>query len=189
MKCTGEEAVAVAQARALEPTDMCFPTYRQQGLLIARNWPIVDMMCQVLSNSRDRLKGRQMPVFYSSKEAGFFSISGNLGTQYCQAVGWAMASALKGDRRIAAADWHLRKPRATSLCPDVFSSTARRSFFNIVKTSGRFHVPGSRAVNRQSRALLALGTRAYAWTATICSRSTPRRNGLRIVRVPITAPR
>jgi 2-oxoisovalerate dehydrogenase E1 component alpha subunit len=44
-----------------------------------------------------------MPVFYSSKEAGFFSISGNLGTQYCQAVGWAMASALKGDTRIAAA--------------------------------------------------------------------------------------
>jgi 2-oxoisovalerate dehydrogenase E1 component alpha subunit len=61
------------------------------------------MMCQVFSNSRDRLKGRQMPVFYSSKEAGFFSISGNLGTQYCQAVGWAMASALKGDTRIAAA--------------------------------------------------------------------------------------
>jgi len=102
MKCTGEEAVAVAQALALESTDMCFPTYRQQGLLITRNWPMVDMMCQVFSNSRDRLKGRQMPVFYSSKEAGFFSISGNLGTQYCQAVGWAMASALKGDSRIAA---------------------------------------------------------------------------------------
>jgi 2-oxoisovalerate dehydrogenase E1 component alpha subunit len=44
-----------------------------------------------------------MPVFYSSKEAGFFSISGNLGTQYSQAVGWAMASAYKHDRRIAAA--------------------------------------------------------------------------------------
>jgi 2-oxoisovalerate dehydrogenase E1 component alpha subunit len=102
MKCTGEEAVAVGQALALRNTDMCFPTYRQQGLLITRNWSMVDMMCQVLSNSRDRLKGRQMPVFYSSKQAGFFSISGNLGTQYCQAVGWAMASALKGDTRIAA---------------------------------------------------------------------------------------
>ncbi|MBV9530327.1 MAG: 3-methyl-2-oxobutanoate dehydrogenase (2-methylpropanoyl-transferring) subunit alpha [Bradyrhizobium sp.] len=103
MKCTGEEAVAVAQALALENSDMCFPTYRQQGLLITRNWSMVDMMCQVFSNSRDRLKGRQMPVFYSSKQAGFFSISGNLGTQYSQAVGWAMASALKGDTRIAAA--------------------------------------------------------------------------------------
>jgi 2-oxoisovalerate dehydrogenase E1 component alpha subunit len=102
MKCTGEEAVAVGQTFALEPDDMTFPTYRQQGILIARNWPIVDMMCQIYSNSRDRLKGRQMPVMYSSREAGFFSISGNLGTQFSQAVGWAMASAYKGDRRIAA---------------------------------------------------------------------------------------
>ena len=29
------------------PGDMCFPTYRQQGLLIARDWPLVDMMCQI----------------------------------------------------------------------------------------------------------------------------------------------
>lgn len=103
MNSTGEEAVAVAAAMALDKGDMCFPTYRQQGLLIARDWPVVDMMNQVYSNSRDRLKGRQMPVFYSSREAGFFSISGNLGTQYSQAVGWAMASASDDDGRIAAA--------------------------------------------------------------------------------------
>lgn len=103
MKCTGEEAVAVAAAAALRRDDMCFPTYRQQGLLVARNWPLVEMMNQVYSNSRDRLKGRQMPVFYSSREAGFFSISGNLGTQYSQAVGWAMAAATDDNSRIAAA--------------------------------------------------------------------------------------
>src|SRR5271166_1430493 len=102
MKCTGEEAVAVGQALALNYDDMCFPTYRQQGLLIARDWSLVDMMCQVYSNSRDRLKGRQLPVMYSTKQGGFFSISGNLGTQFSQAVGWAMASAYKGDTRIAA---------------------------------------------------------------------------------------
>ncbi len=103
MKCTGEEAVGVGQALALARDDMLFPTYRQQGLLMARDWPLTDMMCQVYSNSRDRLKGRQMPVFYSSKEAGFFSISGNLGTQFSQSVGWAMAAAYKQDTRIAAA--------------------------------------------------------------------------------------
>ncbi len=102
VKCTGEEAVATAQAMALHAEDMCFPTYRQQGLLLARDYPMVDMMCQVYSNARDPLKGRQMPVFYSSKAFGFFSISGNLGTQYSQAVGWAMASAYKGGDRIAA---------------------------------------------------------------------------------------
>ncbi|MGI9168582.1 MAG: thiamine pyrophosphate-dependent enzyme, partial [Caulobacteraceae bacterium] len=103
MKCAGEEAVAAAQAMALEPGDMCFPTYRQQGLRIARGYPLAQMMNQVLSNALDPLKGRQLPVLYSSREYGFFSISGNLGTQYSQAVGWAMASAYKHDRRIAAA--------------------------------------------------------------------------------------
>jgi 2-oxoisovalerate dehydrogenase E1 component alpha subunit len=103
MKCRGEEAVAVAQATALQPDDMCFPTYRQQGLLIARGCPLLDMMNQVLSNADDPLKGRQLPVLYSFRDYGFFSISGNLGTQYSQAVGWAMASALKHDRLIASA--------------------------------------------------------------------------------------
>ncbi|HJT39439.1 MAG TPA: thiamine pyrophosphate-dependent enzyme [Sphingobium sp.] len=103
MKSTGEEAVAVAAAMALDRDDMCFPTYRQQGLLVARDWPLREMMNQVYSNSGDLLKGRQMPVFYSSRKAGFFSISGNLGTQYSQAVGWAMASAASADTRIAAA--------------------------------------------------------------------------------------
>ncbi len=102
MKCTGEEAVAIAQAMALDRHDMCFPSYRQQGLLIQRGYPLVAMMCQVYSNVRDPLKGRQLPVMYSSREFGFFTISGNLATQFSQAVGWAMASAYKGDDRIAA---------------------------------------------------------------------------------------
>ena len=103
MKCTGEEATSIAAAYALDRDDMCFPSYRQQGLLIARNWSLVDMMCQVYSNRADRLKGRQMPIMYSAREASFFSISGNLATQYPQAVGFAMASAARGDTRIAAA--------------------------------------------------------------------------------------
>jgi 2-oxoisovalerate dehydrogenase E1 component alpha subunit len=102
MKSTGEEAVAVAAAFALDYEDMCFPSYRQQGLLIARGWSMVDMMNQIYSNRGDRLQGKQLPIMYSVKEAGFFSISGNLATQYPQAVGWAMASAAKGDTRIAA---------------------------------------------------------------------------------------
>src|SRR6185437_16914047 len=101
MKSTGEEAVAVAAAHALGRDDMCFPSYRQQGLLIARGYPLVDMMNQIYSNAKDPIKGRQLPIMYSSKAFGFFTISGNLGSQFPQAVGWAMASAYKGDDRIA----------------------------------------------------------------------------------------
>jgi 2-oxoisovalerate dehydrogenase E1 component alpha subunit len=103
MKCTGEEAIACAQALVLEDGDMCFPTYRQQGLLVTRGYPLVDMMNQIYSNAADPIKGRQLPIMYSSKAYGYFTISGNLGTQYPQAVGWAMASAYKGDSKIACA--------------------------------------------------------------------------------------
>jgi 2-oxoisovalerate dehydrogenase E1 component alpha subunit len=102
MQCLGEEAIACAHAMALTDGDMCFPTYRQQGLLLARDdCNMVDMICQLFSNQNDPLKGRQLPVMYSSKKQGFFSISGNLATQVIQAVGWAMASAIKGDTKVA----------------------------------------------------------------------------------------
>ena len=116
LKSRGEEAVAVAQALALRKSDMVFPTYRQQGMLIARDYPLIDMMCQCLSNSGDPTLGRQMPALYSARDYGFFSISGNLATQYIQAVGWAMASAYKqqddlaiayiGDGSTAEGDFH-----------------------------------------------------------------------------------
>ena len=104
MQCLGEEAIAVAQGMALAKGDMHFPTYRQQGLLLSRDdVSMVELICQLMSNEADPMKGRQLPVMYSFKRADFFSISGNLATQYPQAVGWAMASAIKGDTRIASA--------------------------------------------------------------------------------------
>lgn len=103
VKSSGEEAVSIAQGMALNNTDMLFPSYRQQGLLFSRQHSIEEMMCQCLSNAKDNIKGRQMPIFYSAKQHNFFSISGNLATQYSQAVGWAMASAYKGENHIAAA--------------------------------------------------------------------------------------
>jgi 2-oxoisovalerate dehydrogenase E1 component subunit alpha len=102
MKSTGEEAVAVAAGMALDPNDMLFPSYRVQGLFIYRGMTLVDLMCQLLTNTRDMCKGRQLPVMYHSAAKRLFSISGNLATQFPQAVGWAMASAVKGERHIAA---------------------------------------------------------------------------------------
>jgi 2-oxoisovalerate dehydrogenase E1 component alpha subunit len=103
IKSTGEEAVSIAAAMALRPGDMLFPSYRTQGLQIARGRNLVDLMCQCLSNSRDMCKGRQMPIFYHWKDGKIFSVSGNLTTQVPQAAGWAMAAAIKGEDHIAAA--------------------------------------------------------------------------------------
>ena len=101
MRSTGEEAFAVAHALALAPGDMFFPTTASRVGSSPASWPLVDLMCQIFSNERDRLHGRQLPVLYSVREAGFFTVSGNLGTQFVQAVGWAMAAAIKGDTAIA----------------------------------------------------------------------------------------
>ena len=49
---------------------------------------------------------------YSARDYGFFTLSGNLGTQFPQAVGWAMASAYQRRHRIAVGlDWRGRRPR------------------------------------------------------------------------------
>lgn len=98
----GEEAVSIGQGMALEPGDMLFPSYRQQGLFILRGLPLVDMMSQCLSNTHDMCKGRQMPIMYHYAEGNIFSVSGNLATQYPHAVGWAMAAAIKGESDLAA---------------------------------------------------------------------------------------
>ncbi|WP_410795962.1 thiamine pyrophosphate-dependent enzyme [Parvularcula sp. LCG005] len=103
VQCLGEEAIAVGQQLALRSGDMSFPTYRQQGLLMAQDYPVRDLMNQIYSNEEDPLKGRQLPILYSARDYGFFTLSGNLATQWPQAVGWAMASAIKGDTKIATA--------------------------------------------------------------------------------------
>ena len=101
MKSTGEEAVSCAHTMALKDGDMIFPTYRQVGILITRGCPMFDMMCQLLSNKGDALEGKSLPVLYSFRDYGFFTVSGNLGTQLIQGVGWGMACAYKGTDDIA----------------------------------------------------------------------------------------
>ena len=101
MKSTGEEAIAVAQSLALAAEDMCFPTYRATGWLHARSYPLSSLVNQIFSNAMDPLKGRQLPILYSARDYGFYSLSGNVGSRFGHAVGWAMASAYRNDERIA----------------------------------------------------------------------------------------
>lgn len=103
IKSTGEEAIAAAQSLMLGAGDMCFPTYRALAWLMARDYPIEALADQIFSNANDPLKGRQLPVLYSARDYGFYSLSGNVGSRFGHAVGWAMASAYKRDDKIAIA--------------------------------------------------------------------------------------
>ena len=101
MKCRGEEAIGVAQSMALGREDMCFPTYRVMGWLHARGYPLDKMVNQIFSNAADPLRGRQLPILFSARDYGFYSLSGNVGSRIGHAVGWGMASAYRGDNNIA----------------------------------------------------------------------------------------
>ena len=101
MKSTGEEAISVVQSMVLGRHDMCFPTYRMLGWLMARDYPLIDLVNQIFSNANDTLKGHQLPILYSARKYGFYSLSGNVGSRFGHAVGWAMASAFKGDANLA----------------------------------------------------------------------------------------
>lgn len=101
MKSTGEEAIGAAQSLMLDPGDMAFPSYRYVSWLLARNYPLTNLVNQIYSNAGDPLKGRQLPILYSARDYGFYSLSGNVGSRVGHAVGWAMASAYKGEDKIA----------------------------------------------------------------------------------------
>jgi len=195
MKCTGEEAIGVAQAFALAPDDMVFTTYRQQGLLIARDWPILDMMCECYSNSRDRQKGRQLPVLYSSKAAAFFSISGNLGTQF-------PASGRLGDglgdqgrpphrRRLdrRGLDRRARFPPRLDLRLGLSRAVSSSTSSTISGRSPRIRRSPAARRRPSRRVRSASASPACGSTATTSSRSMPRRNGPRRGRAPIMARR
>lgn len=103
MKSTGEEAIGAAPSLVLGVGDMCFPTYRVVSWLIARGYPLEGLVNQIFSNAKDPLKGRQLPILYSARDFGFYSLSGNVGSRFGHAVGWAMASAYKKDDKLALA--------------------------------------------------------------------------------------
>ena len=175
IRSLGEEAVSVASCMALRPADMLFPGYRNQGLQVARGIPLFDLMCQVLSNTKDMCKGRQLPVMYHSKAGNIFSISGNLATQFPQAVGWAMAAAIKGEDHLAAswlgegssaeADFH-----QALLFASVYQAPV---ILNVV--NNQWAISTFQGTPAASSVLLPRGadteSRASAWMATTFSQS------------------
>jgi len=158
MKCTGEEATSVAAAAAMQGDDMVFPSYRQQGILMWRGYSLVEMINQIYSNRGDKLKGRQLPIMYSVPELSFFTISGNLATQYPQAVGWAMASAIKGDTRIASG-W----------CGE--GSTAEGDFHSAMTFASVFNAPAILNVVNNQWAISSFSGFAGAERTTFAARA------------------
>ena len=95
MTASGEEATHAGSASALEPQDVVFAQYREQGVLMYRGFTFQQFCNQCCGNAADPAKGRQMPVHYGSAELNYHTISSPLATQLPHAVGAAYALKLE----------------------------------------------------------------------------------------------
>ena len=94
---TGQEAVPIGCAAALRDTDWIFPALREGAVMLWRGFDLETYISQVFGNSRDSLKGRQMPSHYADSSVRQVSWSSCIGNQLPQAVGAAWASRRLGD--------------------------------------------------------------------------------------------
>jgi pyruvate dehydrogenase E1 component alpha subunit len=94
----GEEATVIGSAAALDERDWLFPCYREFGALLLRGMPLQTYIDNMYGNANDPVKGRQMPDHYTGKPYRFGSVSSPIGTQITQAVGFAWAAKLRGER-------------------------------------------------------------------------------------------
>jgi len=99
----GEEAAIVGSAFALQPQDWVVPCYREAGAAFLRGYPMFEYVCQLFGNSRDPIKGRQMPCHWASSELHLASVSSPIATQIPHAVGLAMAAQTLGKPEVAVA--------------------------------------------------------------------------------------
>ncbi len=94
----GEEAAHLGSAFALKTEDWIFPQYREPGAAFLRGYPLLKYVCQILGNSGDLMKGRQMPNHYAYKPGRYLSVSSPVGTQIPQAAGFAWGAKIRKEK-------------------------------------------------------------------------------------------
>ncbi len=93
----GQEAAQVGCALAVRPEDWMFPAYRELAVALTRGASLRSILDQLLGNSADLTKGRQMPNHFGFADQHFVTASSPIGTQITQAVGTAMAAQRRKD--------------------------------------------------------------------------------------------
>ena len=101
LACTGQEAIGVGAAYAMEQDDWFFPHYRDQVIPLLKGISMQAMVHQCFGNAKDNTKGRQMPVHYSFRDINFYSVSSPLAVQIVQAAGAAYAMKVRGTDQVA----------------------------------------------------------------------------------------
>lgn len=99
----GQEAAQVGAAFALEKgEDFFLPYYRDYAFVLSVGMTLKELMLAAFAKAEDpNSGGRQMPGHFSHKRLGIVSGSSPVSTQVPHAVGFALASKMKRQNRVA----------------------------------------------------------------------------------------
>ncbi len=105
MESTGQEACQIGMSYTLTAIDWAFPSYRDPGTCLVRGVPMSALWDQIMGNSADESKGRQMPVHWSFKPWKIVSVASPISDKLLHAVGVAYAAKYRGEKSVALASF------------------------------------------------------------------------------------
>jgi pyruvate dehydrogenase E1 component alpha subunit len=128
IESTGQEACQIGAAYALTPNDWVYPTYRDPGVCLLRGISMKLLIDQLMANSEDLMKGRQLGTHWGYRDKNIVSLSSPIATQLLHAVGTAYAAKYKNDKIVC-----------LSFLGD--GATSQGEFHSAMNFAGVFKVP------------------------------------------------
>jgi 2-oxoisovalerate dehydrogenase E1 component len=99
----GQEAIAAGVVAALEPRDTVLPMHRNLGVFTGRGLDLPTLFHQLLGKDGGFTKGRDRTFHFGTLEHHIVGMISHLGAMLPVAAGIALASKLRGERRVAVA--------------------------------------------------------------------------------------
>jgi TPP-dependent pyruvate/acetoin dehydrogenase alpha subunit len=101
--CYGEEAISIGVCSALEEGDIIVNTYDGISSLIARGGRIDNIFAEILGKTDGYNNGLRGYLNISVPEMGLYSANSMSDTQVAMSTGFALASKIKGEKKVVAA--------------------------------------------------------------------------------------